>query len=109
MGRSFLAQNVQIHGDSSSRYPQSNGLAERAVQTAKRIIIEATVSGQDPYITLPYDVYFGLRKVTCTAVDEQTFEIHSTFDTGLATTGPREPKGYSTALRREARVTEYVL
>ena len=60
-------------------------------------------------IGVPYDAYFGLRKVTCTAVDEQTFEIHSTFDTGLATTGPREPRGYSTALRREARETEDVL
>ena len=54
---------------------------------------------------VPYDSYFGLRKVTCTAV-EQTFEIHSTFDTGLNTTGPHEPRGYSIALRREARETE---
>ena len=70
--------------------------------------MKATASGRDPYITLRYDVYFGLRKVTGTAVDEQTFEIHSTFDTGLATTGPREPRGYSMALRREARETEHV-
>ena len=48
-----------------------------------------------------YDAYFGLRKVTCTAVDELTFEIYSTFDTGLATTCPGESRGYSTALRRE--------
>ena len=57
--------------------------------------MKATESSRDPYITLPYDVYFGLRKVTCTVVDEQTFQIHSTFDTGLATTGPRELRGYS--------------
>ena len=64
----------------------------------------AKASGRDPYIALlEYDAYFGVRKVTCTAADEQTFEIHSIFDTGLATTGPREPKGYSTALRRNRR------
>ena len=60
-------------------------------------------------IGVPYDAYFGLRKVTCTAVDEQTLEIHSTLDTGLATTGPCEPRGYSMALRREARESEHVL
>ena len=72
-----------VHSTSS---PQSNGLAEKAVQTAKIIIMKATASAsdRDPYITLPYDAYFGLRKVTCADVDEQTFDIHSTFDTGLA-------------------------
>ena len=95
-----------VHSTSSPRYPQSNGLVQKAMQTAKIIIMKATASGRDPYITLPYDAHFGLRKVTCTAVDEQTFEIHSTFDTGsLCTTGPHEPRGYSTALRRDARET----
>ena len=41
-----------VHSTSSPRYPQSNGLAEKAVQTAKRIIIKATASGRDPYIAL---------------------------------------------------------
>ena len=41
-----------VHSTSSPRYPQSNGLAEKAVQTAKRIVMKATASGQDPYITL---------------------------------------------------------
>ena len=61
------------------------------------------------YIGVPYDAYFGLWKVTCTAVDEQTFDIHSPFDIGLATTGSCEPRGYSTALGREAREIENVL
>ena len=41
-----------VHSTSSPRYPQSNGLAEKAVQTAKRIIMKATTSGRDPYIAL---------------------------------------------------------
>ena len=41
------------------------------MQTAKRIVLKATASGRDPYV-----------------------EINSTFDTGLATTDPREPRGY---------------
>ena len=41
-----------IHSTSSPRYPQSNGLAEKAVQTAKRIVMKATASGRDPYIAL---------------------------------------------------------
>ena len=41
-----------IPSTSSPRYPQSNGLAEKAVQTAKRIVMKATASGRDPYIAL---------------------------------------------------------
>ena len=53
MGRSFPARNWGfVHSSSSPRYPQSNGLAEKAVQTAKIIILKATASGRDPYIAL---------------------------------------------------------
>ena len=41
-----------VHSTSSPRYPQSNGLAEKAVQTAKRIVTKAAASGRDPYIAL---------------------------------------------------------
>ena len=41
-----------VHSTSCPRYPKSNGLAEKAVQTAKRIIMKATASGRDPYIAL---------------------------------------------------------
>ena len=41
-----------VHSTSSHRYPQSNGWTEKAVQTAKRVIMKATASGQDPYIAL---------------------------------------------------------
>ena len=41
-----------VHSTSSSRYPQSNGLAEKPVQTAKRSVMKATASGRDPYIAL---------------------------------------------------------
>ena len=41
-----------VHSTSSPRYPQSNRLAEKAVQTAKRIVMKATASGRDPYIAL---------------------------------------------------------
>ena len=41
-----------VHSTSSPRYPQSNGLAEKGVQTTKRIIMKATASGRYPYIAL---------------------------------------------------------
>ena len=37
---------------SSPTYPQSNGQAERAVQTVKRILKKSTLDGTDPYIAL---------------------------------------------------------
>ena len=40
------------HCTSSPRYPQSNGLAEKSVQTAERIIVKAAASGRDPYTAL---------------------------------------------------------
>ena len=41
-----------VHSTSSPRYPQSNGLEEKAVQTARRIVVKATASGRYPYIAL---------------------------------------------------------
>ena len=41
-----------IHDTSSPEYPQSNGLVERAVQTAKRIILKSEETGEDPYLGL---------------------------------------------------------
>ena len=47
----------QRHTESSTQHRvpniiQSNGLAEKAMQTAKRIIMKANASGRDPYIAL---------------------------------------------------------
>ena len=46
-----LKYNIQ-HVTSSPEYPQSNGLAERAVQTVKRLIKKAQQDGQDVYLAL---------------------------------------------------------
>ena len=46
-------------------------MEEKVMQTAKRIVMKETASGGYPYV-----------------------EIYSTFDGGLATTDPREPRGY---------------
>uniref|UniRef100_A0A3B4GG05 Integrase catalytic domain-containing protein n=1 Tax=Pundamilia nyererei TaxID=303518 RepID=A0A3B4GG05_9CICH len=40
------------HITSSPRYPQSNGLAEKTVQTAKRILTKAKQDKMDPYLSL---------------------------------------------------------
>ena len=50
--RKFTAEYGIQHETSSPRYPQSNGYAERAVQTAKKILSAAKKSGQDPYLAL---------------------------------------------------------
>lgn len=40
------------HTTTSPRYPQSNGLAEKTVQTAKRILDKAKAENKDPYLSL---------------------------------------------------------
>ena len=41
-----------VHTTGSPRFPQSNGRAENAVKTAKRLMIKATESGSDPLFAL---------------------------------------------------------
>lgn len=48
-----FARNYDFcHRTSSPRYPQSNGLAERTVQTAKKLLTKAIADGQDPHLAL---------------------------------------------------------
>ncbi|XP_021361397.1 uncharacterized protein K02A2.6-like [Mizuhopecten yessoensis] len=46
----FSRQYDFLHVTSSPRYPQSNGLAEKYVQIAKRLLIKAKDDGRDPYL-----------------------------------------------------------
>ena len=48
----FAKEYKFTHITSSPHYPQSNGLAEKAVQTLKRIITKSTESKRDPYLAL---------------------------------------------------------
>ena len=40
------------HKTSSPYYPKSNGMAESAVKTAKRLLVKAVKSGNDPYLAI---------------------------------------------------------
>ena len=48
-----FAQTWQFnHVTSSPTYPQSNGMAERTIQTVKQILKKAIKNGDDPYLSL---------------------------------------------------------
>uniref|UniRef100_A0A3B3RV52 Gypsy retrotransposon integrase-like protein 1 n=1 Tax=Paramormyrops kingsleyae TaxID=1676925 RepID=A0A3B3RV52_9TELE len=59
-GPQFSSQEFQkfshhwafLHKTSSPGYPQSNGKAESAVKTAKRLMLKARMSRQDPYLAI---------------------------------------------------------
>ena len=40
------------HKTSSPYYPKSNGMIESAVKTAKRLLVKAVKSGNDPYLAI---------------------------------------------------------
>ena len=48
----FAKEYDFIHATSSPRYPQSNGLAEKTVQIAKRFLEKYRADGKDPYLAL---------------------------------------------------------
>ena len=50
--KEFAAKWQFEHKMSSPRFPQSNGMAERNVQTVKNMLKKAIKSHQDPYLTL---------------------------------------------------------
>uniref|UniRef100_A0A3Q3K1Q2 Integrase catalytic domain-containing protein n=1 Tax=Monopterus albus TaxID=43700 RepID=A0A3Q3K1Q2_MONAL len=50
--RQFAEQWDFQHTTSSPHYPQSNGLAEKTVQAAKRILTKAREDRKDPYLSL---------------------------------------------------------
>ena len=50
--KQFTSEWDIVHTTSSPEYPQSNGLAEKAVQTAKNILQKAINDKKDPYLCL---------------------------------------------------------
>ena len=71
--KTFLREWGIVHKTSSPYYPQSNGLAERMVQTVKRLLKKS----KDPYLALlnyrttpgrdtasPASLIFGRRVIT---------------------------------------------
>lgn len=50
--RNFASEWEFEVSTSSPRYPQSNGMSERAIQTIKNLLRKACEDGNDPYIVL---------------------------------------------------------
>ena len=50
--KAFAEKWEFVHTTSSPNYPQSNGFAERMVQTAKKILTKSRDSGQDLYLAM---------------------------------------------------------
>ena len=50
--KEFARQYVFKHCTTSPHYPQANGMAEKAVQTAKNLIKKAIADKRDPYLAL---------------------------------------------------------
>ena len=50
--RSFARQYCFSHLTSSPRYPQSNGMVERMIQTVKQCMKKCTAAGHDPYLAM---------------------------------------------------------
>ena len=50
--KEFTCEWDIYHDSSSPEYPQSNGLAEREIQTVKRLLKKAERNEEDPYIAL---------------------------------------------------------
>ena len=48
----FVKEYQFTHSTSSPRYPRSNGLAEKCLQTAKSLLKKAKKCGNDPYLAL---------------------------------------------------------
>ncbi|XP_055997858.1 uncharacterized protein K02A2.6-like [Ostrea edulis] len=61
----FATEYDFVHATSSPRHPQSNGLAEKTVQIAKRIFEKSKTDGRDPYLgileyrTTPLDIGYS--------------------------------------------------
>ena len=57
------------HITSSPRYPQSNGLAERTIQTVKKTLRKVVESGQDVYLGLVALQTASLKNIGKSAAD----------------------------------------
>ncbi|CAH1272870.1 Hypp4981 [Branchiostoma lanceolatum] len=97
------------HTTSSPHYPQSNGLAERTVQTIKRLLYKTRADNKDPYLALleyrntPVD---SAIPVACTTPDGKKIAHTHPQHRRTVDAEDRQPQGRATTAREQTTTSE---
>uniref|UniRef100_A0A8C6KCM5 Gypsy retrotransposon integrase-like protein 1 n=1 Tax=Nothobranchius furzeri TaxID=105023 RepID=A0A8C6KCM5_NOTFU len=97
-----------VHTTSSPLYPQSNGLAERTVQSAKSVLDKAHAQGVDPYLSLLEQRNTQSRRlqITSAAPHESTSALSDSHHWTPAVASHHKPDGRAKNTDGKARASE---